>query len=111
MEKSRNKLWMALFILALFTPLGVILPSMFKSGGSWGEWRPEELQLLLGYVPRELRRLAGLWKPPFSDYTLGPERNTIVSNALSYLGSGLLGILGTVFVVYILWRFIIKNGK
>ncbi len=62
MTKFQKKLGLGLLILALFTPLGVILPEKFKAGGAWGEWGPEELQKLLGYVPAGLKRTAHLWK-------------------------------------------------
>lgn len=63
MTKSQKKLWIGLFILTLLTPLGVILPEKFKAGGAWGEWGPEELEKLVGYVPEGLKRLAICGRP------------------------------------------------
>ena len=73
MTKSQKKLWIGLLILSLLTPLGIILPEKFKAGGAWGEWGPEELEKLIGYVPKGLKRLADLWKAPVPDYNFGGE--------------------------------------
>ncbi|MGD0919371.1 MAG: hypothetical protein ABSB22_23255 [Thermodesulfobacteriota bacterium] len=57
MKTFQKRLWIGLFILALLTPLGVILPEKFNAGDAWGEWGPETLEKLLGYVPDGLKRL------------------------------------------------------
>jgi hypothetical protein len=33
-----NKLWIGIGALALLSPLGIILPRLFKAGSAWGEW-------------------------------------------------------------------------
>lgn len=63
MTKSQKKLWIGLIILALLTPLGIILPEKFKAGGAWGEWGPEALEKLIGYVPAGLRNWPIYGKP------------------------------------------------
>jgi cobalt/nickel transport protein len=65
-----RKLWIGLGLLILMSPLGVLLPGMAKSGGSWGEWGVEELRSMLGYVPARLEKLRGLWKALFPDYSI-----------------------------------------
>ncbi len=55
----------ALGVLAALTPLGLL-----AGGAAWGEWGPEELGRLVGWVPEGLRRLAGLWRAPLPDYAV-----------------------------------------
>jgi len=111
MTKSQKKLWIGLFILTLLTPLGVILPEKFKASGSWGEWGPEELEKLLGYVPEGLKRLADLWKAPISDYTFGGENATLAVKVISYIASGILGVLAAGLLIYVISRLIVRNEK
>ena len=111
MTKPQKKLWIGLFILTLLTPLGVILPARFKAGGAWGEWGPEELEKLVGYVPEGLKRLVDLWKAPVPDYNFGGEGASMAVQVLSYLASGLIGILAVGLVIYCLARLLVKNAK
>ncbi len=111
MTKFQKKLWIGLFIMALLTPLGVLLPETFKAEEAWGEWGIEKLEKLLGYVPEGLRKWADLWKAPFPDYHLGGEGASTTLQTISYVASGLLGIGICAFVVYVISRFIAKHGK
>ena len=111
MMKSQKKLWIGLFILALLTPLGVILPAKFKAGGAWGEWGPEELEKLIGYVPEGLKKLADLWKAPVPDYNFGGEGTSMIIQVISYVASGILGILAVAGLIYVISKLIIKNEK
>jgi cobalt/nickel transport protein len=111
MTKHQKKLWQGLFILALLTPIGIILPEKFNAGGAWGEWGTGTLEKLLGYVPEGLRRWAGLWKAPVPDYNFGGERASKAVQVISYVASGLIGILAAGLLIYIIARIIVKNGK
>ncbi len=111
MTKLHKKLWIGLLILTLLTPLGVILPEKFKAEGAWGEWGPEELQKLIGYVPEGLKRLADLWKAPVPDYNFGGEGASLTVQVLSYIVSGLIGILAIGLVIYVISKVIVRNGK
>ena len=111
MTKSQKKLWAGLFILALLTPLGVILPERFNAGDAWGEWGAGTLEKLLGYVPEGLRRWAGLWKAPIPDYNFGGEGASTAFQAISYIASGLIGIVAAAILIYIISRIIVKNDK
>jgi cobalt/nickel transport protein len=111
MTRSQKKLWIGLLILALLTPLGVILPEKFKAGGAWGEWGPEELKKLIGYVPEGLKRLADLWKAPVPDYNFGGEGASIAVQVISYIASGLIGILAVGLVIYVIARLILRHEK
>jgi hypothetical protein len=111
MKTFQKRLWIGLFILALLTPLGVILPEKFNAGDAWGEWGPETLEKLLGYVPDGLKRLADLWKAPIPDYNFGGENATLTVQAISYILSGLLGIVAVGLAVYVISRLIVRSGK
>ncbi len=111
MTGFRKKLWMGLFVLALLAPLGVIIPERFNAGGAWGEWSPGELKKLIGYMPEGLKRLADLWKAPFRDYSFGGEGASAAVRIVSYIGSGLVGMLAVGLVIYLIARIIVRNGK
>ncbi len=109
MTKSQKKLWVGLFILALLTPLGVILPEEFRAGGAWGEWGPEELEKIIGHVPEGLKRLADLWKAPVPDYNFGGASMAV--QVISYIVSAILGILAVSLVICVISKLIIRNEK
>ena len=111
MTKLQKKLWAGLLIMALLTPLGLWLPEKFKAGEAWGEWGTDGLAKLIGYVPKGLQRLSELWKAPLPDYSLGGGQSSSTFQLLSYLISGVVGILFVGAVIYALSRLIIKNGK
>jgi cobalt/nickel transport protein len=111
MTPFQKKLWMGLLIMALLTPLGILLPEKFKSEGAWGEWGTEKLEKLLGYVPEGLKKLTGLWKPPIPDYNFGGKGASMTFQVVSYIVSGLLVVGICAFVVYMVSRFIARHGK
>lgn len=111
MTKQQKKLWTGLFILALLTPLGIILPEKFNAGSAWGEWGTDTLARLLGYVPDGLKKWAGLWKAPVPDYNLGGDGASTMVHIISYVASGLIGILAVGVIIYVIGRVILKNGK
>ncbi len=111
MTKMQVKLWIGLAIMALLTPLGLLLPERFKAAGAWGEWSTEGLAKLVGFVPEGLRKLSALWGAPLPDYGLAGRGASPALRILSYLLSGMMGILIVGAVIYLLLRLIIKNGK
>ncbi len=111
MTKTQKKLWTGLIIMALLSPLGILLPAMFNSGGAWGEWGTETLEKLLGYVPEGLKKYADLWKAPVPNYNLGGETAPVAVQVVSYIVSGLLGILAVGLVIFAISKVMIKNEK
>ncbi|RJR19564.1 MAG: cobalamin biosynthesis protein [Nitrospiraceae bacterium] len=111
MTKSQRKLWTGLLIMALLTPLGIILPEIFNAGDAWGEWSTETLEKLVGYMPEGLQRLADLWKAPVTDYNFGGEGSSMTVQIMSYIASGLIGIAIIGLVIFLISRFTVKNGK
>lgn len=55
--KTVTKLWIGLGILAVVSPLGLILPEYFKAGDAWGEWGTDTIKDLVGYTPVGLEKI------------------------------------------------------
>ena len=108
--KTTAKLWIGIGILALLSPLGLILPERFKAGDAWGEWGIEAFKEILGYVPAGLRKLSNLWSAPFSDYAFNSQQDKgLCQLSLGYIASAVIGILVTVCAVMLLGRFLSKG--
>ncbi len=60
MDKKLRNLIIALLIIAIVTPIGLI-----AAGETFGEWGGEELVEKIGYVPQGI---GSLWNAPLSDY-------------------------------------------
>ena len=111
MAPSQKRLWIGLVIMALLSPVGILLPAKFKTGGAWGEWRADTLEKLLGYVPEGIRRYASLWKAPVADYNPGGEHAPLSLQIVFYILSGFLGILAAGMAIYVISRFLVKREK
>ncbi len=93
-----KKLWIALVILALLAPLGMLAP-----GTAWGEWGIEELEEMGIVIPAGLQRLSDL--NPFvliPDYSLPQLGESFWAQAVVYILSGFVGIGLCVGLVYLL---------
>ena len=99
MKKSQKKLWIGLLVMALLTPLGIILPRIFDAAAAWGEWGVDKLEQLLGYTPQGLKKLSDLWKAPVPNYNFGGKDASMTLQILSYLASGVLGVAAVGLVV------------
>ncbi|MGA2192187.1 MAG: cobalamin biosynthesis protein [Nitrospirota bacterium] len=115
MKKFQKRLWAGLIVLALLSPLGIILPEKFNAGGAWGEWGSGAVGKMLGYVPKGLAKLNGLWKAPMPDYGFGGDNAPRLVQHIGYIASGLLGIALAGLAVYLLSRLAVnkktENGK
>ena len=104
------RLWMGIGILILLTPLGLILPGLFKAGGAWGEWGTEEIDKMLGYVPEGLRRMSELWSSPVPGYAFSGWDEGVKAY-VAYVLSGILGIAIVFAVAYVLGRILKKEEQ
>jgi hypothetical protein len=111
MTKFQKKLWIGLFVIALLTPLGILLPEKFNAEDAWGEWGIDRLEKLLGYVPEGLKKLTDLWKAPIPDYSFGGEGASRAVQVVSYIVSGFLGIGACALVLFIISMLIVRHGK
>jgi cobalt/nickel transport protein len=111
MTKTQKKLWTGLIIMAILSPIGIILPAKFNSGDAWGEWGTETLKKLLGYVPEGLKKHTDIWRAPVQDYNMGGDTAPMVFQIISYIVSGLIGILVVGLVIYFISKVLVKNEK
>ncbi len=96
--RATKPLWIALAVLAILTPLGIL-----AAGSAWGEWsvsdflHPETRQQIANasagqappaQPPAGLERLAPLWTAPFSRYAPPFLKNS----ALGYMLSAMIGM-------------------
>lgn len=111
MKRFEKKLWLGLFIMALLSPLGIILPDKFNAEDAWGEWGIDTLEKLLGYVPEGLKKTADIWAAPIPDYNFGGEGALLSVKIFSYIVSGFIGILLASLVIIVISKLLFKNEK
>ena len=110
--KGTQKLWWGLVLLILISPLGLILPEVFKSGSAWGEWRLEEVEKMLGFIPEGIKRLSNFWPAPAHDYNVKTwEGQGLAKSSLAYLLSGALGVGVVVLISFFLGKILTKRNK
>ncbi len=102
----RRKASFGLVVLALLTPLGIILPRVFHSDEPFGEWAPEHLGRLLGYVPERLMRYAHIWHAPAAGYSFPKGGACIGSQLFFYIIAGLAGVILISLAVILLARIV-----
>ncbi|MGA2775664.1 MAG: PDGLE domain-containing protein [Candidatus Omnitrophota bacterium] len=109
--KPITKFWIAIAVLIILSPLGLMLPKHFKAGSAWGEWGVDKMQKLAGYIPKGLGKLSNLWKAPMPDYAFkGWEGKGLPQLSFAYIMSAIAGILIIVIVVLIIGRLLVKKG-
>jgi cobalt/nickel transport protein len=108
--KITTKFWIGLGMLVVISPLGLLLPEHFKAGRAWGEWGIDEIQKLVGYIPKGLSKFSNLWNAPFPDYTFrGGQGQSILGLSFSYILSAGVGVLICIGIVLILGKFLSKK--
>lgn len=106
-----KKLWIGIGILALLSPLGLILPALFGASGAWGEWGPEKIIKLIGYVPEGMQKLAGQWKSPLNAYTVPGQRPGLAHESLAYIITAIIGIAITAGLAYVIAKLLGRKNK
>jgi hypothetical protein len=110
--KLTTKLWIGLGILIILSPIGLILPEHFKAGSAWGEWGADEMQKLVGYIPKGLEKLSSLWNAPIPDYAFkGWEEKGLPHLSFAYIISAILGIAVVVAVVVLIGKMLAKKDE
>jgi cobalt/nickel transport system permease protein len=108
--KTSTKLWIGLGILAILSPIGLYLPYAFNAGPAWGEWGPEEMRGLVGFVPKGLHKLTALWNAPLKDYAFkGWDSLGFKHLSVAYIVSAVLGIGLCVGLAFLLGRLLSKK--
>ena len=109
--KITTKFLIGITVLVVLSPLGLILPEHFKAGSAWGEWGLEEMQQLVGYIPKGLGKLSSLWNAPMPDYAFkGWEEKGLPHLSFAYILSAIVGILIIATAVLIIGRWLTKKG-
>jgi len=107
-----RRLWLIVAALALLTPLGIWLPQRLGAGDAWGEWAAEDLQRQVGYLPRELGRLARFWSAPLPDYApSGWEQKPFAHQGLAYVTSAFIGLAVCAAAMWLLGRWLARRGE
>jgi cobalt/nickel transport protein len=105
--KLITKFWVAIAVLITLSPLGLFLPDHFKAGAAWGEWGADEVQKLVGYVPKGLEKLSSLWSAPIPDYAFkGWEEKGLSYLSIAYIASAVIGILTCIAAAFLLAKFL-----
>ena len=103
--KITRKLWVGLAILAILSPIGLILPEHFKAGSAWGEWGSGEMQKLAGYIPQGFERLSSFWNAPIPDYAFrGWEEKGLPHLSFAYIISAIMGVGIIVAVIMLILK-------
>jgi hypothetical protein len=109
--KTVKKLWIGIGILALLSPLGLIIPALFGAGGAWGEWGLEEVNKLIGYIPEGMHKLAHIWKSPMPDYTVPGQKPGLAHESLGYILTAIIGVAVTAGLAYALAKLLGRKNK
>lgn len=103
-----KRLWIAIAVMILLTPMGLLFPELFKAGGAWGEWGADEIKEILGYVPDGMKKLSELWNSPIPDYAFKGWEEGIKGN-ISYIISGIIGVLVIILGIYAIGKILIRK--
>ena len=107
-----QRLWIILLLLALLTPLGLWLPQRLGASGAWGEWGPNDLGDLIGFIPKGLARMANLWRAPAPDYApAGWENRPLMHQSFAYVLSAVLGLALTGGIIWVLARWLARREE
>jgi hypothetical protein len=108
---TMKKMLLGLVVLALLSPAGVILPHVFKAGCAWGEWGPDKIGKMVGYVPQGMKKLASTWQAPMPDYAFkGWEGKGLGTLSLAYVISAAAGI-GIISAITLLFGKIVNKKE
>jgi hypothetical protein len=102
MFKNFSKLWLALGVFILLSPLGLI-----ATGTAFGEWGLDQLPEEVGFVPAGLAKFADLWKhAPMPDYGIPGLDASFMQSAGGYILSALVGVVLVVAILSIFSKII-----
>lgn len=109
--KTTTRFWIALGVLALLSPLGMLVPALFKAGGAFGEWDAGAIAQRVGYAPRELARAGARWQAPMPDYAFkGWEAKDMAHLGAAYLVSAVVGIVLIAALAWLTGRLLTKKS-
>ncbi|MEN6324697.1 MAG: PDGLE domain-containing protein [Syntrophomonas sp.] len=98
MFKDFRKLWMALGVFIILSPLGLI-----ATGTAFGEWGTDQLKEEVGFVPAGLAKFADLWHHVLlPDYSVPVLESSTAGSVMGYILSAIIGValIVAVFTVF-----------
>ncbi|MDD5674039.1 MAG: hypothetical protein PHC61_07750 [Chitinivibrionales bacterium] len=105
--KTKNKLWIGLGTLAVISPIGLYLPEKLKAGDAWGEWGPDKIKELVGYIPSGFGKLSSTWNAVMPEYAFkGWEEKGLWHLSFAYIISAVIGVGLCVGGVYLLCKLL-----
>ncbi|MCK9417755.1 MAG: PDGLE domain-containing protein [Nitrospirae bacterium] len=110
---TAKKLWIGIGILALLSPLGLIIPQWFGSEGAWGEWGSDTIEKMVGFMPQGMKRLAQKWEAPMMGYAVPGQGRGLTGESFGYIITGIIGIALTSGLMFLIAKALIrkKNGR
>jgi hypothetical protein len=110
--KGMKRLWWGLLVLMLISPLGLILPEVFKSGPAWGEWSRPQVERMLGYIPEGFKKVADSWAAPVPDYNLKIWKGRgLAKMSLGYILSAGVGVGIIILAAFLLGKLLSKKNR
>lgn len=110
--KITRRLWVALIVLALLTPLGLLLPHWLRGETAWGEWNKQEMRERLGHVPQGMEHGADKWQAPLPDYGApGVTRRPVWQRGGWYALSAVVGLAVVVGLTLLLGRWLARHER
>jgi cobalt/nickel transport protein len=92
--KLTTKLWLGILLLALLSPLGLILPEYFKAGSDWTEGS----------------RI--LWQAPLPEYAFkGSQEKGLLYVSFGYITSAILGIVIIAIAILLIGKKLTRKGN
>ena len=104
MDKNVKIFVIALAALVVLCPLGLL-----AVGTAYGEWGPDDIKDMVGYVPAGLEQLSSLWSAPLADYDFPGGHETVPEQAPGYYVSAIVGVLLCAGVLYGVGKVIAKQ--
>ena len=110
--KTTTKFMLGIAVLVVLSPLGLLLPAHFKAGSAWGEWGADEMQKLVGFVPKGFEKLSSLWNAPMPDYAFkGWEDKGLSHLSFAYIVSAIFGIIIIAIVILLLGKVLSRGNE
>ena len=106
-----KKLWISIGVLVLLSPLGLIIPQWFGSEGAWGEWGPDTIEKMVGFMPQGMKRLAQKWEAPMEGYAVPGQGKGFAGENFGYIITGIIGIAVASGLMFLIAKLLIRRKK
>jgi hypothetical protein len=105
MDKNVKVFVIALAVLVVLCPLGLL-----AVGTAYGEWGPDDIKDMIGYVPTGLEQLSSLYSAPLADYDFPGGHDTAPAAAPGYYVSAIIGVVLCAGIIYVAGKAIARNS-